>query len=90
MKLIEARVENFKCVEDSQPFGVDQVTCLVGKNEAGKSALLEALYKMNPVEKEKHEFHEEEYPRRHLATYRQRQERASANVLTTVWELEQL
>ena len=88
MRLIEARVEKFKCVEDSKPFGVDQVTCLVGKNEAGKTALLEALYKLNPVEEDQADFIEAEYPRRHLSTDRQRQEREPANVLTTLWELE--
>jgi len=28
------------------------MTCLVGKNESGKSAILQALYKLNPVDKE--------------------------------------
>lgn len=88
MKLIKARVQNFKCVEDSTEFNLDQVTCLVGKNESGKTALLESLYKLNPVEKEKADFDEEEFPRRHLSTYRQREEREPANVLTTVWQLE--
>ena len=88
MKLIKAQVENFKCVEDSKAFRVDQVTCLIGKNEAGKTALLEALYKLNPVEKNRAHFAEGEYPRRHLATDRQRLEREPANVLTTTWELD--
>jgi len=38
----------YKSVEDSNEFSVDQVTCLVGKNEAGKTAVLDALYKLNP------------------------------------------
>lgn len=87
MELAKIQVQNFKCVEDSDEFSVDQVTCLVGKNEAGKTALLEALYKLNPIEAEAHAFNEEEYPRRHLATYRQRQERTAATVLTTSWKL---
>jgi ABC-type cobalamin/Fe3+-siderophores transport system ATPase subunit len=32
----------------SEPFSVEQVTCLVGKNEAGKSAILLALAALNP------------------------------------------
>ena len=88
MKLLKVWVQNYKCVEDSTEFNIDQVTCLVGKNEAGKTAILEALYKLNPVEEDKASFDEEEYPRRHLATYRQRQKRESANVITTTWELE--
>ena len=88
MKLTSVRVENFKCVEDSSEFSIDQVTCLVGKNEAGKTALLEALYKLNPVEADKADFDEEEFPRRHLATYRQRRDREPANVLSTTWHLD--
>jgi predicted ATP-dependent endonuclease of OLD family len=88
MKLLKARVENFKCIEDSTEFSINQVTCLVGKNESGKTALLEALYKLKPVEADKADFDEEEFPRRHLATYRERREREPANVLSTTWELD--
>lgn len=50
MKLKEFRVKRFRSVVDSGWVRVDpQVTCLAGKNEAGKSALLEALYLLNPV-----------------------------------------
>lgn len=48
MKLISAHVTNFRSAEDSEPFSVEQVTCLVGKNEAGKSAILLALAALNP------------------------------------------
>lgn len=89
MLLKSAKIENFKSVEDSTDFAIDEVTCLVGKNEAGKTALLEALYKIKPVEPEKSNFVEGEFPRRHLATYRERQEREPANVLTTKWLLEE-
>lgn len=88
MKLKSVQVQNYKCIENSGKFGVDQITCLVGKNEAGKSALLEALYKLNPVDPDEARFEETEYPRRHVSTYRERQDRAPANVLTTTWELE--
>jgi hypothetical protein len=40
MKLISAHVTNFRSVENSGEFSVEQVTCLVGKNEADKSATL--------------------------------------------------
>jgi predicted ATP-dependent endonuclease of OLD family len=82
------KVQNFKSIDDSNEFSLDQVTCLVGKNEAGKTALLEALYKLNPVESDRADFREEEYPVRHLATYRKRREQDPANVLTTTWALE--
>jgi predicted ATP-dependent endonuclease of OLD family len=43
MQLRKARVTNFKIVEDSNEFTVDRVTCLIGKNESGKTALLDAI-----------------------------------------------
>lgn len=50
MRLIRFRVQNYKSVNDSGWVNVDTaVTALVGKNESGKSALLRALYKLNPV-----------------------------------------
>ncbi|MFR9753923.1 ATP-dependent nuclease [Nocardia sp. 004] len=52
MKLVNAHVINYRSVEDSGIFDVDpDVTCLVGKNESGKTAILRALYRLNPVEK---------------------------------------
>ncbi|MDE2823516.1 MAG: AAA family ATPase [Chloroflexota bacterium] len=50
MRLRSFKVRKFRNVVDSGEIGVDEaVTCLVGKNEAGKSALLEALYLFNPA-----------------------------------------
>ena len=43
-----AHVKNFRCIEDSEEFTVADVTCLVGKNESGKTSLLTALYRLNP------------------------------------------
>lgn len=88
MKFTELQIQNFKCIEDSNKITVDQVTCLMGKNEAGKTALLEALYKLNPVEPDMRDFDELEYPRRHVKTHRERKDLRPDNVLTTTWELE--
>src|SRR5215470_19704263 len=67
MLLQKARVSNFKIVEDSNEFKVDQATCLIGKNESGKTAILEALYRLNPYDTTVAEFDIiEEYPRRYL------------------------
>ena len=49
MKLASIHVREYKCIRDSNPFAVGDVTCLVGKNESGKTALLEAIYRLNPV-----------------------------------------
>ena len=65
MKLKSMQVKNFKCVEDSTRFDINPVTCLVGKNEAGKTSLLEALHKLNSDVTELGEFDVLlEYPRR--------------------------
>lgn len=88
MFLKNVRVENFKSVEDSTPFSVGDVTCLVGKNESGKTTLLQALYKLNPAEKEAANFDAlVEYPRRHWSEYKERMKEQPDNVLTTVWQL---
>ena len=50
MKLKTYRVTGFRSVWDSNAIQVDEKqTCLVGKNESGKTALLQALYGTNPV-----------------------------------------
>ena len=48
MILESARVENFKCIDDSTEFSIRSLTALVGKNESGKTALLKALYRDQP------------------------------------------
>ncbi len=51
MQLIRARITDYRSVEDSGMFDVEKdVTCLVGKNESGKTTLLQALFRVNPVE----------------------------------------
>ncbi|MET8940473.1 AAA family ATPase [Streptomyces rubiginosohelvolus] len=51
MHLIQAHVTDYRSVEDSEIFDIeDDVTCLVGKNESGKTTLLQALYRLKPVE----------------------------------------
>lgn len=49
MKLVNVRVGPFRNILDSGPVEIhDRVTCLVGKNESGKTAFLEALDLLNP------------------------------------------
>jgi predicted ATPase len=48
--LRSARVRKYKSVDDSGTIKFEEkVTSLVGKNEAGKTALMEALYRLNPT-----------------------------------------
>ena len=49
MRLQKARVKKYRSIRDSGWFDVEEAkTILVGPNEAGKTALLEALQKINP------------------------------------------
>ncbi len=44
MKLNKARIGGFKSIKEPIEFDIDdQITCLVGKNQSGKTAILEAL-----------------------------------------------
>jgi len=50
MILVSTRAQNYKCIEDSEEVLIEPtVTCLVGKNESGKTAFLETLYRLNPL-----------------------------------------
>jgi recombinational DNA repair ATPase RecF len=49
MRLSKARVQNYRSVDDSGYFDIESLkTILVGPNEAGKTALLQALQKLSP------------------------------------------
>lgn len=50
MRLTRFRVRKFRNIVDSGDIAVDpHVTCLVGMNEAGKTAILAALHRLKPV-----------------------------------------
>ena len=90
MRLQKIQVTNFRSVDDSGEFDIDPVTCLVGKNEAGKSAILLALAALNPnkatpvtLKKER------DYPRRNLVRYEQMHGKYDAVVVRTTWELDE-
>jgi predicted ATPase len=88
MILKTVQVKNFKCINDSNVFGVDEkVTCLVGKNESGKTTLLQAISKLNSVDPVGADFALLEYPRRRMMEYQQRAETDPAEALTTTWAL---
>ena len=51
MKLVKAQVQHFRNILDSTEVDIQEdVTCLVGKNESGKTAFLEALRRLNPAQ----------------------------------------
>jgi len=51
LKPVAFRVQNFRNVDDRGWIKLDRVTALVGRNESGKTALLQALHKFNPATK---------------------------------------
>lgn len=80
------RVTDYKCVLDSEWFSVGELTCLVGKNESGKTALLEALEKLNSVQPNRANFNPTDtYPRMDLTTYKR--SGVTAIPIETQWEL---
>lgn len=86
--LEKVHVTNFRSADDSEEFPVDPVTCLVGKNEAGKSAILLALAALNPHESTPAIFDKErDYPRRLLTQYEERHSGEEALAITTKWRL---
>lgn len=50
MRVTKAQITKYKSITDSGEFTVDErITALVGKNEAGKTAALEAIYRFMPL-----------------------------------------
>lgn len=50
MLLKDVRIRDYRSIEDSGVVSIDpDVTCLVGKNESGKTAFLQALHLLNPL-----------------------------------------
>ena len=92
MKLTKIRVTDFQSVRDSTEFKIGDVTCLVGKNEAGKTALLQAMYRLLPiVETDGGYSVTDDYPRRDVADYEhaiEEEEREHAVVAQLTYELD--
>lgn len=63
MKLKSVRIRMFRNILDSTEVRIDdKVTCLVGKNESGKSAFLHALWRLNPARTEPEFVIHDHYP----------------------------
>jgi predicted ATPase len=92
MKLTSVEITEFKSIRKSNPFEIGDITCLVGKNEAGKTALLEALYRLNPIIPAHGHFDvTDDYPRKDVEDYQQeveRGEREPAIVVHAEFEVE--
>lgn len=87
MKLTKVRVQNYRSIEDSEEFEIGELTCLVGKNEAGKTALLSAMRGLKPSQP--FEFDETiDYPRRFSTRFDDRHPDGTAEVVRTWWRME--
>jgi hypothetical protein len=85
MRLKSVRIKNFRCIDDSTEFSIDDLTCLVGKNEAGKTALLQAIEKINPLGESHQEFDKrKDYPRKSLSDFD-----PEAECILSKWELDE-
>lgn len=89
MELKTVHVKNFRSVEDSGSFNIEHLTCLVGKNEAGKTAILQAIAGLNPHPATPFSYElERDYPKRYLARYKERHGAEEAEIISTTWELD--
>ena len=92
MRLIKVHITNFQSIQDSTEFEIGDVTCLVGKNESGKTALLKALYRLNPLIDGDGDFDAtDDYPRQYVSDYEEEIEagrREPAEVVKATYELE--
>lgn len=86
MRLANVHIRDFRCIEDSGEFSLDAVTCLVGKNESGKTAILKALRRLKPDDASKEPFNAlKDYPRRRWVSEARIQK--DAPVIQATWEL---
>ncbi|MEO1817761.1 AAA family ATPase [Pseudomonas sp.] len=66
MRIVKARIQNYRSIIDTGEFEIDELkTILVGPNEAGKTAILQALQQINPPADVKKFNALRDYPRAH-------------------------
>lgn len=80
MKLKTVEITEFQSIRKSNPFQIGDITCLVGKNEAGKTAILQALYRLNPIIPSESSYDvTDDYPRIDVEDYQQDVESGKRN-----------
>lgn len=87
MKLKSYQVFNYKCIDESGQIDFGQQVALVGKNEAGKTATITALSKLNPTGGNEDIFTLEEYPRRKLNKYKKVHTNSPESPVRAIFEL---
>jgi hypothetical protein len=85
MQLKWFHVKEFQSVQDSGRVDVAEIACLVGKNEAGKTALLRALYRLSPIVEAEGKFDvTHDYPRVEVEDYRHAVEAGECEVAVPI------
>jgi hypothetical protein len=90
LELKSVRIQNYRSIDDSGIVPIEDITCLVGKNESGKTAFLQALHLLNPLNpiRSKTCFDDVmDFPSRRFSAYRKVRDKSPANVVTAVFEL---
>ncbi|MET9039065.1 AAA family ATPase [Streptomyces mirabilis] len=89
MLVTSVEIEAFRNITNKQAMAVDpQVTCLIGKNESGKTTILKALHRLNPANNAD-DFHvTTDYPRRHLSRDRRSKNLDKVAPVTAIFALE--
>jgi len=72
MDVTELRVQNYRSLSDTGWVEVDDLTCLVGRNESGKTAFMRAAEKLNPAYGDGKYIPYAEYPREEWPDYSER------------------
>lgn len=89
MKLVSARIVKYRSIDDSGVVPIDAaVTVLVGQNESGKTAFLQALNKARSIEPGTGYVVTVDYPRKDLLEYEEIHEDAPAEVAMLTFQLE--
>jgi predicted ATPase len=88
VNLISFRAVRFRNILDSGPIDIDpRVTCLVGKNESGKTNILHALHALKPALSDRR-FDEQQYPRWLQKEHQRSGEYESALPISAIFELD--
>lgn len=74
MELNELRVQNYRSIENSDWVPISDLTCLVGKNESGKTGFMQAVEKLNPRYRSPDYDEYRDYPRSRWVDYNQRKQ----------------
>ena len=64
MRLAAILVQNYRSVVSSGPISISRLTALIGRNESGKSNLLQGIYLLNPDSEPRNLEKSTSYPRR--------------------------